>query len=105
MMSWIHLDDYIEALLFLLECEDCHGAFNMTAPNPVSNRQFSRELAGSVKRSVLFSTPEWALKPVLGERSLLLFGGQRVLPGKLLSHGFQFRYPKLIDALKNINVN
>ncbi len=105
MMSWIHLDDYIEALLFLLDCEDCHGAFNMTAPNPVSNQQFSRELAARVKRSVLFSTPEWALKPVLGERSLLLFGGQHVLPAKLLSHGFQFRYPKLIDALKNINVN
>lgn len=105
MMSWIHLDDYIGALLFLLDCEDCHGAFNMTAPNPVSNQQFSRELAGSLKRRVLFSTPEWALKPVLGERSLLLFGGQNVPPGKLLGHGFQFRYPKLADALKNIAVN
>jgi uncharacterized protein (TIGR01777 family) len=105
MMSWIHLDDYIEAVLFLLEREDCQGAFNMTAPNPVSNRQFSRELAGSMKRSVLCRMPEWALKPVLGGRSLLLFGGQHVLPAKLLSHGFQFRYPKLIDALKNIDVN
>jgi len=105
MMSWIHLDDYIEAVLFLLDCEDCHGAFNMTAPNPVSNQQFSRELADSVKRNILFSTPEWALKPVLGERSLLLFGGQNVMPSKLLRHGFHFRYPKLPDALKNIEVN
>ena len=104
-MSWIHLDDYIEAVVFLLNCQNCQGAFNMTAPNPVSNQEFSRELAGSLKRRVLFSTPEWALKPVLGERSILLFGGQWVIPSKLLSHGFQFRYPKLTDALKNIEVN
>lgn len=105
MMSWIHLDDYIEAVLFLLDCEDCQGAFNMVAPYPVSNEQFSQALAGSVKRSVLFSIPEWLLKPILGERSILLFGSQHVLPAKLFSHGFQFRYPKLTDALKNIEVN
>lgn len=105
MMSWIHLDDYIEAVLFLLDCEECQGAVNMTAPNPVSNKQFSQELASSLKRRVLFSTPEWALKPVLGERSILLFGGQHVLPSKLLNHAFHFSYPKLTDALKSIEVN
>ncbi len=104
-MSWIHLDDYIEAVVFLLNCQNCQGAFNMTAPNPVSNQEFSRELAHSLKRRVLFSTPEWALKPVLGERCILLFGGQNVMPNKLLHHDFQFRYPKLTDALKNIEVN
>lgn len=105
MMSWIHLDDYIEAVLFLLDCEECQGAVNMTAPNPVSNKQFSQELASSLKRKVLFSTPEWVLKPVLGKRSILLFGGQHVLPSKLLNHAFHFRYPNLTDALKNIAVN
>jgi uncharacterized protein (TIGR01777 family) len=105
MMSWIHLDDYIEALLFLMNCKDCQGAFNMTAPNPVSNQKFSRELADSVNRRVMLKMPEWALKPVLGERSLLLFGGQYVMPSKLLKHGFHFRYPALNDALKNIKVN
>jgi uncharacterized protein (TIGR01777 family) len=105
MMSWIHLDDYIEAVLFLLDCEECQGAVNMTAPDPVSNKQFSQELARSLKRKVLFSTPEWVLKPVLGERSILLFGGQHVLPSKLLNHTFHFRYPNLTDALKNIAVN
>ncbi len=105
MMSWIHLNDYIEAVLFLLNCQECHGAFNLTAPNPVSNQQFSQQFADSLKRSVLFSTPEWVLKPVLGERSLLLFGGQQIVPSKLLKHGFNFRYPNLTDALKNIEVN
>lgn len=104
-MSWIHLDDYIDAVLFLLDCQKCQGAFNMTAPNPVSNQQFSQQFASSLKRNVLFSSPEWLLKPILGERSLLLFGGQQVVPSKLLSHEFNFRYPKLTDALKNIEVN
>ena len=104
-MSWIHLDDYIEAVVFLLNCQNCQGPFNMTAPNPVSNQEFSRELAGSLKRRVLFSTPEWALKPVLGDRSILLFGGQHIIPSKLLNHGFHFRHPKLANALKNIEVN
>lgn len=105
MMSWIHLNDYIETLLFLLDCKNCTGAFNLTAPNPVSNQQFSRELAGSFNRSVLLSTPEWLLKPILGERSILLFGGQNVIPNKLIKHGFQFRYKTLSDALKNIKVH
>lgn len=105
MMSWIHLNDYLEALFFLLKQDTCHGAFNMTAPNPVSNQQFSQELAGSLGRRVNIRTPEWALKPVLGERSHLLFGGQLVVPTKLLSYGFHFHYPKLIDALKSIAVN
>lgn len=101
MMSWIHLDDYIEAVMFLLNREECFGAFNMTAPNPVSNHQFSQEFASSMKRRVLFNSPEWMLKPFLGERSVLLFGGQNVIPNKLLSHGFNFQYQKLIDALKD----
>jgi uncharacterized protein (TIGR01777 family) len=102
MMSWIHLHDYLSAVLMLLDCEDCQGPFNMTAPQPASNKQFSRALAHSLGRPLLLRTPEWALKPVLGERSILLFGGQNVLPAKLLGNGFQFRYPTLEGALENI---
>lgn len=105
MMSWIHLNDYIQALIWLLDCENCTGAFNLTAPKPVSNQQFSQELASSFNRRVLLSTSEWLLKPILGERSLLLFGGQHVMPNKLIKQGFQFRYLTLSNALKNIKVN
>ena len=104
-MSWIHRHDYLNALLFLLDQADCRGAFNLTAPMPVSNREFTAALACSLHRKALLVTPEWALKPVLGERSLLLFGGQRVLPAALQAQGFAFRFTALADALENAGVN
>ena len=105
MMSWIHRHDYLNALLFLLDHPDCRGAFNLTAPAPVCNREFTAELARSLRRKAFLVTPEWALKPVLGERSLLLFGGQRALPAALLARGFAFRFAALADALENAGVN
>jgi uncharacterized protein (TIGR01777 family) len=104
-MSWIHRHDYLNALLFLLDQANCRGAFNLTAPTPVSNREFTAVLARSLHRKALLVTPEWALKPVLGERSLLLFGGQRVLPAALQAQGFDFRFTALADALENAGVN
>jgi uncharacterized protein (TIGR01777 family) len=104
-MSWIHRHDYLNALLFLLDHPDCRGAFNLTAPMPVSNRAFTAELARSLQRKAFLVTPEWALKPVLGERSLLLFGGQRALPAALLARGFAFRFQTLADALESAGVN
>jgi uncharacterized protein (TIGR01777 family) len=104
-MSWIHRHDYLNALLFLLDHPDCRGAFNLTAPMPVSNRAFTAELARSLQRKAFLVTPKWALKPVLGERSLLLFGGQRALPAALLARGFAFRFQTLADALESAGVN
>lgn len=104
-MSWIHRHDYLNALLFVLDNPDCRGPFNMTAPNPVDNRTFTEALARSLKRKALLVTPEFMLKPILGERSLLLFGGQRALPVKLQRHGFQFRFPDLADALSHAEVD
>jgi len=102
-MSWVHRHDYLNALLFLLDNPECRGAFNLTAPTPVSNRVFTATLAHSLQRKAFLVTPEWALKPILGERSLLLFGGQRALPAGLLARGFAFRFPTLADALAHAN--
>jgi uncharacterized protein (TIGR01777 family) len=104
-MSWIHRQDYLNALLFVLDNPDCRGPFNMTAPEPVDNRSFTEALARSLKRKALLVTPEFLLKPILGERSLLLFGGQNVLPEKLREHGFQFQFPSIDHALENAGVN
>lgn len=104
-MSWIHRHDYLNALLFLLDHPDCRGAFNLTTPTPVSNREFTDVLARSLHRRALLVTPAWAMKPVLGERSLLLFGGQRALPAALQAKGFVFRFPALAGALQNAGVN
>ena len=105
MMSWIHRHDYLNAILFLLDNPRCQGAFNLTSPNPVSNAEFTETLADSLGRKALLATPAFLLKPVLGERSILLLGGQKVVPEKLSHAGFAFRYPSLADALENAGVD
>ncbi len=104
-MSWIHRHDYLNAILFVLDNAECRGAFNLTAPFPASNSAFTQTLAESLDRKAFLVTPEFLLKPVLGERSILLFGGQHVLPKRLLATGFMFRYPHLADALQNAGVH
>ena len=99
MMSWIHLDDYLDAVLFLLENTACHGAYNLTAPHPVSNSVFTTTFAQSLSKPVLFKTPAWLIKLLLGQRAVLLLGGQNVLPAHLLAEGFEFKLPYLRDAL------
>lgn len=98
-MSWIHRADHLDALLFLLDHDTCRGAYNLTAPAPVSNREFTDTLARSLKRPALLAAPAWALRLALGQRAPMLLGGRRVLPERLLAAGFRFRFPALADAL------
>jgi hypothetical protein len=102
MMSWIHLNDYLNALIFLLHTSTCRGVFNLTAPHPVSNTAFTHALANCLHRKAWLVTPEWMLKPILKDRAILLFGGQCVLPKNLTTHGFQFQLPTLESALQSM---
>ncbi|MBL1379156.1 TIGR01777 family oxidoreductase [Zobellella iuensis] len=99
-MSWIHIEDVVNLLLFLLEHEECSGAFNATAPEPVTNEQFSRNLARVLGKPHFARIPAWAMKLLLGEMADLLLTGQRVMPVRLQQAGFHFRYPTLDKALK-----
>lgn len=101
-MSWVHLTDYLNAVIFLLHTPTCHGVFNLTAPHPVSNEVFTHTLANSLRRKAWLVTPEWALKPLLKERSILLFGGQRVIPEQLTTAGFQFKFSTIDSALQHL---
>ncbi|GLP94821.1 TIGR01777 family oxidoreductase [Paraferrimonas sedimenticola] len=101
-MSWIHLDDYVDLLLFLLNEPQAQGVFNAVAPNPESNQSFSRTLAGVLKRPSIFGLPSWLLKLVFGKRATLLLDGQFVLPTAALNLGFAFRYPELKGALEQL---
>lgn len=102
-MSWIALEDVIEAIVFLLDRDDLSGAFNLAAPNPVSNAEFVRALAHVLRRPALFPVPGLALKVVLGEMAgPLLLTGQRALPRRLLESGFVFRETLLEPALPGI---
>lgn len=98
-MSWIHRQDWIAIARLMIADTSMQGAYNATAPHPVTNSEFTLTLAHSLKRPALFPVPAWLLKAMLGEMSELVLGSQRVLPQRLLAHGFQFQYPDLVSAL------
>ncbi|WP_417665398.1 TIGR01777 family oxidoreductase [Pseudidiomarina sp.] len=99
--SWVHLDDMVGIILFLLQHEQAQGIFNATAPQPVAQEEFSKTLARVLRKSHFMRVPAWALKLMLGEMSQMLLTGQLVLPERLQQAGYQFKYPKLEAALKD----
>jgi len=101
-MSWIHITDYVAMVLRLLGDESMRGPFNMTAPGPVSNAEFTQALARALHRPACFVAPGLFLKLVMGERATLLLDGQRVLPTRLAAAGGQFKYPELDKALDDL---
>jgi uncharacterized protein (TIGR01777 family) len=101
-MSWIHIDDHVGAVRFLLDEDDLMGAVNATAPNPVRNRDFGTALGRALRRPAFMPTPAFALKLAFGDMASLLLEGQRVLPKKLLETGYRFRFPELGPALEDL---
>ncbi|RMG02680.1 MAG: TIGR01777 family protein [Planctomycetota bacterium] len=100
-MSWITLNDVVEAILFLLETPDASGTFNLTAPNPVTNREFTRELAAALRRPAWLPAPSLALRLVLGEMAEeLLLNGVRAVPTRLQERGFTFLHERLPEGLQ-----
>ncbi|MFF2481829.1 TIGR01777 family oxidoreductase [Paenibacillus sp. NPDC058071] len=101
-LSWIHLEDAVRLVLFCLDQPAVRGAVNVSAPEPVTNDEFGRALGKAIGRPHWLPAPAFALKLALGEMSAMLLEGQRALPAKALSHGFEFRYPTIEDALRAI---
>ena len=99
-MSWIHIDDYVAQVLRLLQDAQAHGPFNMAAPQPVTNAEFTRTLAHVLHRPAFFVAPGFMLKMTMGERSALLLEGQRVLPVRLEAAGARFAFADLESALR-----
>ncbi|MEH6565623.1 MAG: TIGR01777 family oxidoreductase [Halopseudomonas sp.] len=98
-MPWVHRDDIIKLIVWLLHSSDCKGAYNATAPHPVTNREFARELGRALGRPAVLPLPAFVLKLALGEMSRLLLTGQRALPAKAQAQGFRFDYQHLETAL------
>ena len=100
--SWISIDDVTRALVKLVEDDSCSGAINGTAPTPVTNAEFARELGAQVAWHGMapFPMPGFALKIILGEFSDELLCSKRVLPRKLQAAGFEFQHPTLAQALE-----
>lgn len=94
-MSWISQADWVAIVLAMIDQAQMQGAYNATAPNPVTNREFTETLARTLHRPALLPIPRVLLKCGLGDRSELLLGSQRVLPERLLAQGFCFQQTQL----------
>ena len=101
-MSWIHIDDMVQIIEFLLLHPTLQGVFNATAPTPVTNTQFSQALAKVLHRPALLPIPAFILNLLLGEMATLLLDGQRVIPANLIKAGYQFHFTELEPALTNL---
>jgi uncharacterized protein (TIGR01777 family) len=101
--SWIHIDDVVGAIHFIVEHADLKGIFNLTSPNPILAKDFYTSLGTAMHRPVLFSAPPFLLKLLLGDMAIeLLLASQRAVPQNLLDAGYEFRYPDIKSALEDI---
>jgi uncharacterized protein (TIGR01777 family) len=101
-MPWIHVDDWVGLAAWLVATDAATGPFNLTAPNPVTNREFTKTLARVIHRPALFNAPAFALNVLLGEFAEFALTGQRVLPAHAEHLGFPFRFRELEPALRNL---
>jgi uncharacterized protein (TIGR01777 family) len=101
-MSWIHIEDEIRLILFAIEHPSVSGAVNATAPTPVRNAEFTRQLASVLHRPAVFPVPAIALKMLFGEMAGVLLASQRVLPHAAQAAGFEFKHPGIRPALRQI---
>ncbi|MGY6554683.1 MAG: TIGR01777 family oxidoreductase [Wenzhouxiangella sp.] len=104
-MPWIHRDDLIGMILFLIQRDELSGPFNASAPKPVTNADFTRELGRALKRPAVLPAPALALKLVFGEMSRLLLTGAKMLPERLEQAGYEFKFRELDRALAAIYRN
>lgn len=102
-MPWIHIDDQIALIDFLMHENAATGPYNACAPHPVRNAEFAKALGRVLHRPAFIPVPAFVLRVGLGEMSLLLLGGQQAMPAKLLATGFTFRFTDLRAALNDLS--
>ena len=101
-LSWIHLDDEVKAIRFLIENQETSGIYNLTAPNPVTNAEMGKTIARVMRRPYYLPVPGFAMRLLFGEVAAVVLEGQRVIPNRLLESGFKFDYSTIEMALENI---
>ena len=99
---WIHIDDLVSAMMFIIENQDMKGPVNFCAPNPVRNRDFAKALGRVLGRPSFMRTPSFMIRTLMGEMGQVVMSSQRVVPDKLLENGFEFQYPDIEKALHNL---
>jgi len=99
---WIHMDDIIAAVKFLVTTDATRGPFNFCAPNPVRNLELAKALGDVLQRPAVMPAPAFMIRLVMGEFGNTLLASQRAVPAKLLDSGFEFAFPELHDALVDL---
>jgi uncharacterized protein (TIGR01777 family) len=99
---WMHLTDLMAAILFVCEHSQVSGPLNFCAPNPVRNRELAKTLGQALGRPAIMPAPAFMVRAVLGEFANVLLEGQRAIPARLLSNGFEFRYPDIKTAIQAV---
>ncbi len=100
--SWVHIRDLTEAFVFLIKHPEISGPVNLCSPHPVRNRELAKALGKALHRPSFMPAPGFMIKLVLGEFGSVILEGQRVIPKRLLDHGFTFQYADIGQALKSI---
>lgn len=101
-VPWIHIEDQVNAIRFILNNEDACGAYNLAAPHPLTQRELAKVSGRLLRRPSFIPTPGFILKLVLGEKSTLVLDGQRAIPGKLQREGFAFKFSDFETALADL---
>ena len=101
-MPWIHINDWVGAVRYLIANENARGAYNLIAPTPTSNADFYRALASVLHRPYWFPTPAFLLRIILGEMSVLVVEGRFALPKRLTESGYKFQFEAAREALSNL---
>lgn len=101
-MPWIHIEDQVRAMRFLLENEEASGPYNLSAPAPVRNKAFGQAIGQALGRPAFLPVPAFALRLALGELAHTLLTGQRAVPQRLLAAGFQFHYTEINRAMQDL---
>jgi hypothetical protein len=101
-MPWIHADDLIGIYVAAVDNEEWSGAFNASAPEPVTNKEFSKALGRALHRPAVLPVPALALRALYGGMSMVVTEGQRAVPAHATDRGFAFRHPDLDEALADV---
>jgi len=101
-LSWIHIDDVVRMIDFIIHKEEIDGPLNITAPLPIKMKEFGETIATIMRKPHWLPVPSFMLHALLGEMSILVLEGQHVLPIKAIEHGYQYTFPTVNHALQNI---
>jgi hypothetical protein len=99
---WIHLEDLMAAISFILEHQNVSGPLNFCAPNPVRNRELTKALGEILGRPTFMPAPAFMVRMVMGEFGGVFLGSQRAIPDRLMKNGFSFRYPDIRSAIQEV---